>query len=186
MQSESPRGPQRYGGHSAAEPQPQRSATVPVAAREAGMERWKFPTPGARRARCGGGGTRVIWLAARAEPLGSMAELGREIWGKGMGRDEVGAGRAGRPWHRKFLAARDRSRVAAHEEWVERWNALTTFAMRARCGRGPPAPGVRSPRDLPAPHGASHRPARAARGWGAPSPRPPPWVNSHPRRPARD
>ena len=34
-----------------------------------------------------------------------MAELGRGIWGKGMERDELEAGRAGRPWHGNIFAA---------------------------------------------------------------------------------
>ena len=37
----------------------------------------------------------------------SIAELGRGIWGKGMGGEKVAAGRAGRRWHGKILAARE-------------------------------------------------------------------------------
>ncbi len=37
-------------------------------------------------------------------PLASKAKLGRGIWGKGMGRDEWEAGRAGRPGNGRIVA----------------------------------------------------------------------------------
>ena len=41
------------------------------------------------------------------EPLGSTAEFGKGIQGKGMGRDELAAGQAGHACHGEIPAARE-------------------------------------------------------------------------------